>query len=217
MRSIRNILAALLSFIMCQGAVANQPPVRPDFIGLTCSINGRWCAKLDPQGGVHVFHRATKKKLTPAWSAPLKLQLSLSMALIVTSDGACVINVIRTPIEIKLSDPAATVTEHDAQFSNSVFTQINHEPKPSDPAFIIMCRDGARHLLPLGMFVDDVAGLANQPWPKRWDIPFFIDKYDRLNVGTMGRGFLINVHNGQVISTMPTPPADSPGYSSPPR
>ena len=202
---------------MCQGAVAVQPPALPYVNHLECSINGRWCAKLDPQGGVNVFHRVAKKKLVPAWSAPLKLRLYLDMELIVTSDGACVIDVIRTPVEIKFSDPAFTTPVHDVKSPIPASTQINHDAKPSDPAFIIMCRDGARHLLPLGMFVDDVADLAHQPWPKRWPIQTGIDKYDRLIVDTMGRRFLINAHNGQVMATMPTPPATSSEYSSPPR
>ena len=206
MRSIRNILVILLSFIMCQGAVADQAPALPDFNRLTCSTNGRWCAKLDHQGGVHVFHRVAKKKRVPAWSAPLKLPLYLDMYLIVTSDGACVIDVIRTLVEVKFSDLASTMTEHDAKSSDPAFTLVNHDAKPSDPAFIIMCRDGARHILPLGMFFDDVAALSDQPWPKRWYIHSGIDEYDRLILDAMGRRFIINAHNRQVISTMPSPP-----------
>jgi len=193
MRLIRNIFAVALSFIMCKGAIADAPPEPPNFNRLSCSINGRWCAKLEHQGGVQVYRAVSttnvgKGKLVPVWSAPLKHHMNPSHFL--TSDGKCVID----------------------STSNLIEQKVN----PSDPAFTIFCKDGARHVLPFDMFIDNLAALSRYDgW---WSIRSSIDRYDRLIVDTPeGRRFLINAHNGQVISVTTRPPVSSPEFSSPPR
>lgn len=93
-----------------------------------------------------------------------------------TNDGACVVVV-------------------------SVSNLLALNATPSDPAFTIVCKDGASNVLSIGKFIADFHALPHTVSHLRWAETYGLDQQDHLSVRTVeGRSFVIDPHNGQLIS-----------------